>query len=136
MPHATQRLSTRQALSERALKRWTDLLNNFEHSGLTQAEFIRREGLPKASFYTWHRRLRPSNIATPPAFAIATPPPSPKSALPAQRTAARKKEKPVFIELAVADAVSALSDSAAGPGPIAALAMIFTGLGQLLRRPS
>jgi transposase-like protein len=41
-----------------AHKRWTDLLNQFDQSGLTVAEFCRRERCSAASFYQWRRKLR------------------------------------------------------------------------------
>jgi len=41
-----------------ARKRWTDLLNRFDQSGLTVAQFCKRERCSLASFYQWRRKLR------------------------------------------------------------------------------
>lgn len=38
-------------------QRWTDLLNRFDESGLTVAEFCKRERCSAASFYQWRRKL-------------------------------------------------------------------------------
>ena len=41
-----------------AHQRWTDLLSQFDQSGLTVAEFCKRERCSAASFYQWRRKLR------------------------------------------------------------------------------
>ena len=41
-----------------ARQRWTDLLSQFDQSGLTVAEFCKRERCSAASFYPWRRKLR------------------------------------------------------------------------------
>jgi len=125
---------SRQALSAQALQRWNTLLDAFEKSGLTQAEFIRREGLPKASFYTWHRRLRPQQGTAKRSPSVSSP--SPKTIRRAPRKAAAKKSTPNFIELAVANTAKALPNATAPSDHLEAIGMIFTGIGQLLRSRS
>ena len=41
-----------------ARERWTDLLSQFDDSGLTVAQFCERERCSAASFYQWRRKLR------------------------------------------------------------------------------
>jgi transposase-like protein len=46
--------------SQSAAAVWRDRLARFHKSGLTVAEFCRREGVSNPSFYQWRKRLRQS----------------------------------------------------------------------------
>ena len=41
----------------RSKAQWTEILRQFESSGLSSSEFCRREGLASSSFQRWRRRL-------------------------------------------------------------------------------
>jgi len=48
---------TRSKRTRRTKAQWTEILRQFESSGVGSREFCRREGLPPSSFQRWRRRL-------------------------------------------------------------------------------
>ena len=55
--------------ARRTRARWQALLGRAARSGLSVAEFCRREGVSTASFYTWRKRLGAGAGEVPPAAA-------------------------------------------------------------------
>ena len=48
---------TRSKRTRRTRAQWTEILREFESSGLGSREFCRREDLPPSSFQRWRSRL-------------------------------------------------------------------------------
>ena len=44
----------------RSESEWRQIIQNYEESQLTQDAFCQQAGIPKSSFYNWHRRLKPT----------------------------------------------------------------------------
>ena len=42
----------------RSKSEWQQIIQNYNESQLTQDEFCQQAGIPKSSFYNWHRRLK------------------------------------------------------------------------------
>ena len=55
--------------ARRSRAQWQALLARSARSGLSVAEFCRREGVSTASFYTWRKRLGAGAAEVPPAAA-------------------------------------------------------------------
>ena len=54
-----------QVLHAAKQQAWSERLRRFDRSGLTVAEFCRREGIPAVSFYQWRRKLTSRAAASP-----------------------------------------------------------------------
>lgn len=53
MPDKPRTRKTMRSESE-----WRQIIQNYKESQLTQDEFCQQTGIPKSSFYNWHRRLK------------------------------------------------------------------------------
>ena len=60
--------------ARRSRAQWQALLARSARSGLSVAEFCRREGVSTASFYTWRKRLGAEAAEVPPAAAPTSGP--------------------------------------------------------------
>ncbi len=52
MSYKPKARKTRRSESE-----WRQIIQNYKDSQLTQDAFCQQAGIPKSSFYNWHRRL-------------------------------------------------------------------------------
>ncbi len=69
---------TRSKRTRRTRAQWTEVLREFESSGVGSREFCRREGLPPSSFQRWRSRLGSVAAAE---FVELVPTPSPSAPL-------------------------------------------------------
>lgn len=49
---------------QRSATQWRETFDKFDRSGMTQENFCQREGLARATFYQWRRKLRDSSLTT------------------------------------------------------------------------
>jgi len=47
----------------RSESEWRKIIQDYTQSGLTQEAFCQQAGIPKSSFYKWHRRLKTASSA-------------------------------------------------------------------------